>query len=200
MSRDQLHASLQDLALIPSPQDIEEGDLILFHALNPWWGSKQIIRAQKMYFAPEDAMWHHAAVYIGNLEVCEAQVGIGVQKVSLASYLSNNARQGHLLRVRRSPRHIGSERKVIAEKALSKLGKRYDTSTALLQGLGMWTGTRIGARARNIRKAGTCALLYSYAYFRAFHSEVTDEKFIVPAALSSTDQLVDVAVRWCRVL
>ncbi len=74
------------------------GDLILVHAKRPSHAQRAIIRAQRRGgFAPDDARWHHAAVYTGEDSIIEALLH-GVRHNPLFSHIPKC-----LLRVRRDP-------------------------------------------------------------------------------------------------
>ena len=59
------------------------GDLILVSNIKPKWTHKIINSVQEsLGFNEEDARWHHAAVYLGNGDICEADTdGMGASQI-----------------------------------------------------------------------------------------------------------------------
>src|SRR5438270_1882627 len=74
----------------PNIDDWLPGDLLLISAIKPGWVSKRIIQAQiRGGYVAEDARWHHAAVYLGEANVCEA-LGRGVQLNPIFKYVGTH--------------------------------------------------------------------------------------------------------------
>ena len=74
------------------------GDLLLFSELERGFISNHIVKAQeRSHYAPENARWHHVAIYIGSSDLCEAAPEDGVRCRPVAEYVGNT-----LIRVRRN--------------------------------------------------------------------------------------------------
>jgi hypothetical protein len=172
--------------------------LILVHALNPGLGSRAIIQVQSSGgHHPDDAKWHHAAVYIGEFQICEAQVSGGVRRTYLYDYVRT-----HELRVRRDLALTDAEQWKVVVSVLSKLQSSYGSMAALRlwwqSTHGFWHPVQSYGDARAI----ICSQLYADA-----HALVTGRLLMqgriglpTPADLSLTSVLTDVQVDWVRLV
>lgn len=189
---------VRQFGYVPDESLLLPGDLVLTSAINPSFGSRAIINVQTDGgHDPEDARWHHAAVYLGEMVVCEAQVWGGVRITSLYDYVG-----GHLLRFRRDPNLSGDDRWKLVVHAMYRLSDPYSV-WALVR---LWFQSQIGfwhpyARYKSV-EALVCSELYSKAY------TLTTGKLLVrgtlgitiPAALSFTPLLTDMHVTWLRIV
>ncbi|MEK7246438.1 MAG: hypothetical protein AAB223_10520 [Pseudomonadota bacterium] len=187
----------EEFGRFPNFDEWRPGDLLLFH--DPRWFSfvsRLIVWAQRDGYGSNHARWHHAAVYVGDGFVCEASMIGGVRRLPLHAYVGK-----HWIRVRRDSRLSELDGYKIAIRAMTRLGQSYDFGAILLligQLIGgLWKRPTL---ALNF-KGAICSRLYELAYWaaagRTLHD--TDGRPIIPAELSRTDRLVDVAVHWRRI-
>lgn len=187
---------LRDFGRFPNVDEWLPGDLVLLSALKQGRMSKYIVDRQKRGGWPEvDARWHHAAVYIGHYEVCEATV-TGVKVSSLYErYVTT-----HLLRVRRDPDLCTEERYQIALQSLRRLSKGY----GFRQAMAVWWQSIYGFWKDEKRfivlpgKTVICSSLFAEAYSKITLRTMgnTDRSIPTPAFLSNTDLLNDVETTW----
>jgi hypothetical protein len=188
--------AVRSFGRFPNADQWLPGDLILLSAVQPRLVSRQIIHAQEEGgFAPEHARWHHAAVYVGELRICEATLG-GVKAVFLYPYIGS-----HRIRVRRPPGLTPDERWKLVVNSLFHLGQGYSFETVLALAWqarkGFWNGPK---RLHNplTSRAVICSQLYADAYsittLRALGN--TSGQTPSPASLSHTPLLQDVDVGW----
>jgi hypothetical protein len=188
---------LRSFGRVPNIDQWLPGDLILVSAARPAFSSRGIIQAQEEGgFAPEHARWHHAAVYVGDLRICEATVLRGVVTEFLYRYIGS-----HLLRVRRPPGLKPDQHWQIAVNALFRLGQNYSAGTILKMfwrsRRGFWNPS--GRLSPPISTQATiCSQLYADAYSLTTRQALgnTAGETPSPAFLSSTPQLQDVALGW----
>ena len=143
----------------------------------------------------DDARWHHAAMYIGDANICEATAS-GVNLVPIFDYVGT-----HLLRLRRNRNLTDKERFRVAVKALARLRNSYS----------QWSVVKLYARSfpgfwRDSgdpvsffgASAVICSQLYADAYAMATSKLITSVPSVqvTPAALSETSQLTDVGLHW----
>ena len=193
-----LPRDVREFGFIPDFKLWLPGDLLLFSAVEPNRAQTAIVEAQeRLGYDPEDARWHHAAVYIGDLHLCEA-VFRGVRYHSVTDMFL-----GSRLRIRRNAQLTDKERFRIAIRALMRLARPY----------GFWAVTLSWLRSRNtafgracseeLRTRGDaviCSQLYHEAYMEVTSqalSAVTDRD-VIPADLSACGALVDVQTRWAK--
>ncbi len=193
-----LPPAVRQLGVIPDPDAIWPGDLILVSPHEPTSIQRGIQRTQlNGGYDAEDARWTHAAVYLGSeFRLCEA-VRTGVHLGTLLDYVPD-----HLIRIRR-PDGIGREQAwQIAVQAVMRLGNKYSWRTIFnlrrRAAMGWWRQYSQSAHAGDRR---ICSELYGDAY-----SAIVDRTLInplgretTPAFLSLTPKLRDVTVEWCSV-
>jgi len=174
------------------------GDLILVHALNPGLGSRAIIQVQTSGgHHPDDAKWHHAAVYIGAFQICEARVSGGVRLTYLYDYVGT-----HELRVRRDLALAPADQWKVVVSVLSKLQSSYGRMAALRlwwqSTRGFWHPVQSYGDARAI----ICSQLYADAYALVTGRLLMQGRIGLPtpADLSLTSVLTDVQVDWVRLV
>jgi hypothetical protein len=189
-------ADVRAFGYFPNIDDWLPGDLLLVSASKPGWVSRQIISAQSRGgYSPDDARWHHAAMYIGDAHICEA-VGRGVHAAPMFEYIG-----GHLLRVRRDSQLSAEARFRLAIKALTRMRNSYSRGSVFklfFQSFkGFWGDSDQPFAPLGIR-AVICSQLYADAYAMATSKLITSTPTVqvTPAALSETALLVDVPVRW----
>jgi hypothetical protein len=180
----------------PNIDDWLPGDLLLISATRPPWISRQIISAQtRGGYSMDDARWHHAAMYIGDANICEATAS-GVSLVPIFDYVG-----AHKLRLRRDPLLSDKDRFRLAVKALARLRDSYS----------QWSVVKLYARSFpgfwhdsgdsvSFFGAGAviCSQLYADAYAMATSKLITSGPSVqvTPAALSETSKLTDVGLHW----
>ncbi len=190
--------------LVPHPDDLQPGDLILTAP-----DSKFVAGARGIHYlqgadgyAPAHARWSHAAVYTGGMfATCEATR----EGVRLGNLL--HAFSGCLVRVRRGVRGDEFvEREVgwrMAAYSVAQINCPYDYDHALSLGrLAMRTGfTEYGFKRfppSERPEEVICSELFQDAYWRAtgvlLQNRLSRET--TPAFLSSTPLLRDVCCRW----
>ncbi|MBM3582205.1 MAG: hypothetical protein FJX37_09615 [Alphaproteobacteria bacterium] len=192
-----LEAAVRDkFGRYPNINEWRPGDLLLFNIPeNTPLGSKLIIKAQHANYVIEHARWHHAAVYVGDGFLCEADIG-GVRHVEIDKYLGR-----HLIRVRRDMTLSIDDQYKIALRAMTRLREDYGFRQILalaFHGIrGSWYPSQLALGSRGV----ICSHLYNYAYMgvtkRLLFS--TGDRPIIPAELSLTDVLSDVPVYWHRI-
>ena len=176
----------------------QPGDLLLFSAKRPNRAQRAIVETQKRSgYAPDDARWHHAAVYIGDRYMCEAVPG-GVRYHPVEDTVG----QG-LIRVRRDLNGSMEQGFRVAIKSLMRLPKSYAFRSAVRSWLRSY-GTEF-ARAfsndyRAERDAVICSQLFHDAYMEATNRTLIQraDKDVMPAELSACSGLSDVASAWLR--
>lgn len=189
---------VREFGRYPNFADWHPGDLLLFYkSEKPSLVSKLIIKAQESSFALEHARWHHAAVYVGDGFLCEANIFSGVQYRPIHDYVGK-----HCIRVRRDPTLAPGEGFKLAVRALTHLRETYGVLTALGLGLkalrGFWRPTTLALDSQGV----ICSRLYALAYMAATGRIIsdTDGRPILPADLSLTDNLLDVTVCWREIV
>lgn len=171
------------------------GDLLLFSELERGFISNHIVKAQeRFHYAPEDARWHHVAVYIGSSDLCEAAPEDGVRCQPVAEYVGNT-----LIRVRRNENLNADDAYGIAIRALMRLQKNYSLSSIVISWIRSWRRpTPPSPEYRSENQAVICSQLFHDAYMEATGLSLFDraDAPMLPALLSATDRLTDVASAW----
>jgi hypothetical protein len=183
---------------VPDESRLRPGDLLLVSATNPSRGSNAIIRAQTAGgHHRNDASWHHAAVYIGEALICEAQLWSGVRVTSLYDYVGT-----HRLRFRRDLTITADDGWRIALRTLESLHRRYSLSALprlWAQSIkGFW---RPEVRHRDVR-AVVCSEIFGRAYSLTTGRMLVPGSLniITPADLSLCASLTDVPDGWLRIV
>jgi hypothetical protein len=193
---EQLPLAVRSFGYMPSLDALRPGDVLLVSAIHKPFVSRAIERVQlKAGFDAWHAQWHHAAVYVGNNLVCEAQLG-GVRTASIFKYTAGT----HLLRFRRDPGVDELDSCKIALEASLKLKYGYNWASVLqllLQANTGWSGGSGKPRQLSDR-ATICSQLYADAYGVVTASTLDSraEAGISPAHLSVNKTLVDIAMTW----
>lgn len=196
--RNRLPQYIRDAGFFPNLKKIKVGDLILVSPRNPDVVQRMIQKNQGDSYSVEDAIWTHAAVYIGNGSLCEATIS-GVKEADIYKYLEK-----YLVKIRRSPIEDQDLQVQIAIGMLRRLGQRYSISTIigfiLDKARGSWIQKNAYPSAMLEKKSCTCSRAYYDAYFEATgHSPLnSDRNRVSPADLSNSNRLTDVSVGWVR--
>ena len=155
--------AFRDFGKFPNLDQWRPADLLLVASITPDAALRQIISAQaRGGYAPEDARWQHAAVYIGEGYVVEATIR-GVRYAPSYPYLG-----GHCLRLRRPLDLSDDDRWKIAIQASVRSNERYAMQRILrllrLSFEGYWKRQRGFPIAQT--KSVICSQLYADAYSR----------------------------------
>jgi hypothetical protein len=193
---EQLPLSARNFGFIPELELLRPGDLLLVSEIHKSLISRVITGVQtKAGFDAWHAQWHHAAVYVGNNLVCEAQLG-GVRTSSIFRYVGGT----HRVRFRRDP-HLDelASCQIALEAALRlKYGYNWRSVVQLLTQAEIgWSGGSGKPRQLNSR-ATICSQLYADAYGVVTGStlDTRAEAGISPAHLSNNKVLTDFPVKW----
>ena len=187
--------TLRQFGKFPNLEQWRPADLLLVASITPDAAVQQIVSAQaRGGYAPEDARWQHAAVYIGEGYVMEATLR-RVRYAPIYPYLG-----GHSLRLRRPLDLSDDDRWKIAIQASVRSNERYAWQSIVrllrLSFDGYWTRQRgfpIGHA-----KSVICSQLYADAYSRVTGRLVTRPVAGIPtpAALSASAAFEDVDLAW----
>lgn len=190
--------TLRAFGKFPNLDQWRPADLLLVASLTPDAAVRQIVSAQaRGGYAPEDARWQHAAVYIGEGYVVEATLH-GVHYAPIYPYLG-----GHCLRLRRPLDLSDDDRWRIAIQASVRSNERYAMQSILrlfrLSFGGYWRRQRGFAVAH--AKSVICSQLYADAYSRVTGRLVTPPVAGIPtpAALSASTAFEDVDLTWAAI-
>lgn len=206
-----LPPALWDFGFVPDPSQLQPGDLLLFHSTKPDRVSGWIIDVQKQgHFEEKHARWHHAAVYVHDFYICEAEL-TGVCYRPLFSDINKDTE----ILVRRpdydalakaaeaidGKEHSTDEiRLALLINAMHRLGTPYGYWKALK----MWWQSSKGLWGYHLgyghAKSVICSELYAEAYMKAADRTIVPNYTSVafPAHLSKTTNLRDVPVNWLR--
>ncbi|BAC90210.1 hypothetical protein [Gloeobacter violaceus] len=173
------------------------GDLVLVSPLQPDFTQSLIIAGHTDGgYQQKDARWHHAAIYVGDGDICEA-MPVGVRHTSMDIYIDGR----HFIRVRRDLDLEMDQRWRIALRALTKLKTPYSIASIFdLFWLSRVGFNSVSNAVRPKRGAYICSQLYADAYSPITGKVLQNPRSgeITPAFLSSTDQLQDVPVHWLQ--
>ena len=193
-----LPKDVREFGFIPDFKLWLPGDLLLFSAVKPNRAQRAIVDAQlRLGYAQEHAKWHHAAVYIGDLHLCEA-VFRGVRYHPVTDMFL-----GSRLRVRRNSQLTNEERFRIAIRSLMRLARPYDFWSVMLSGMRSLNTAFGRAFSRELRTRGNaviCSRLYHEAYMEVTSQalSVDTDRDVLPADLSACGELVDVEALWAK--
>jgi len=180
----------------PNISDWLPGDILLVASVRPNWIARQIVKVQTRSYGPSHGQWQHAAIYMGNGFLAEATTR-GVKYTPLDHYVG-----AYFLCLRRNPTLAPDERWLVAIEAGVRLQAVYGFSDVFHI---FWNSLRkiktdklaVIAEANSV----ICSQLCQEA-----HAKVTSQLIVpfspnpaVPAALSQTSRLVDVALHWCSI-
>lgn len=191
-----LPEKVREFGYVPNFEDWLPGDLLLYSTSRPTFSQRKIVDAQiKLNYATEHARWHHAAVYIGDRYLCEAQPG-GVRYHPVVETIDSNI----LVRVRRDRSLDESQRFRLAIRALMRLSRPYSYTSILRALLRPLNPKRFKMTLRLPERALICSQLFHEAYMEATGSTLVDRADIavVPAKLSAVDKLEDIRTHWAR--
>lgn len=187
---------------LPNVEKWLPGDLILIGATFDHWSVRQTWQAQgvgEAGFPWCHARWYHAAVYVGNYHLVEAEFPAGVVCRSLLHYVKNK----HLIRVRRAPNLSEAMRYQIALNAMQLISLKYDWKAVARKRVKGWFSDDPLSHASNDqleKYSRFCSQLYADAYNSALigqpHGALGTSLW--PAELSATDLLVDVPFGWIQ--
>ena len=193
---EQLPLAVRSFGHIPSLDLLRPGDVVLVSALKKPLVSRTIESVQrKAGFDAWHAQWHHAAVYVGNNLVCEAQLW-GVRTASVFKYAAGT----HRLRFRRDPALDDLVSCKLALEAALKLKYGYNWRSIfqlLAQAKFGWNGGS-GKPRQLSNRATICSQLYADAYGVVTTSTLDSraEAGVSPAHLSVNKTLVDIPMKW----
>jgi uncharacterized protein YycO len=181
---------------MPSLDQLRPGDVLLVSALAKPLISRAIERVQERAgFDAWHAQWHHAAVYVGNQLICEAELG-GVQIASVFKYTAGT----HRLRFRRDIHLSELDSCKLALEAALKLGYGYNWRSIMQlvsQAHLGWSGS--SGRPKPLSERATiCSQLYADAYGIVSASTLDSraEMGVSPAHLSMNRVLRDIPMTW----
>ncbi len=190
---------IRGFGLYPDTSSWLPGDLILVSNIEPNWSHKIIEWVQrKGGYSNDDARWHHAAVYLGDDSICEADTD-GVKYKPIYRYVKGK----HLIRVRRDNDLDLNTRWRIALRSMTKLKEAYGFLylPSLLDSAisGFWQPNSKSLRVPSHAKI--CSQLYADAYSTVTGKVLynTSSGEITPAFLSLTSQLSDINSHWLEV-
>ncbi len=183
------------------------GDLLLSRPTSPETISQRIIEVQvKGGYAPADARWTHAAMYLGDDEnVIEATFDSALQNGNVRMTSLDEYCQGdHAVRFRR-PKYLKDQAAGwrLCVRALSRMKRKYDFGYALH----LWFNVIVRQRGfydnalyRAASNAVVCSTLYADAYNEATRRSLGEVNgTCVPAFLSVSEEFDDVGVRWLAI-
>lgn len=179
---------------VPSVGNLRSGDLLLVSKLGQPLVSEAIRRVQlRAGFEKWHAQWHHAAVYVGDDQICEAQLS-GVRVGSIYDYSDGTYR----LRFRRDPKLSDLLSCRLALDAALKLNYRYSFLSVLQllwQASNGWRGDRPRVLSR---RATICSQLYADAHGSVSETTLDAEARLgmTPAHLSRNKTLEDIPMQW----
>lgn len=185
----------------PDSSQFQPGDIVLFRPLNPDFLQKRIISHQERFCrdwkcSDEHARYTHAAVYLGyDGLLCEA-VWPRAQFSSIDEKIEDNC-----IRIRRVLSLTEQQRKELAEAAASLRNVRYGWKTLVEL---RFTKDTLKRRLPDVedeseQRSLICSTLCSHALKRVGVCVLPpDQRITVPAYLSLTGELSDVAVEWRR--
>jgi len=195
----QISPEARQFGYVPDLEYCKAGDLILSHSVARDYIETGIINTQlKAGLAEDDSRWTHAAVYLYEDFILEADPKLGVRSRSLYSDVP-----GSCFRVRRRQNLKEADRYKIALCAQRMLGMRYDLGAALSLGLRarvseMWNRYW----APRMKKEIICSQVFYDAYAeitRHFLSSCPTHG-VMPAHLSATSDLEDISVPWLKII
>jgi len=184
--------------LYPNIDEWLPGDLLLVSQVQRGWTHRLIYEGQIAGgYASEDARWGHAAIYLGDGEICEAMPA-GIQHRSVEHYVDGQ----WLIRVRRDQTLTMDQRWRIAVRGLTKLRTAYGFGSLLrLAPALMNSFNTVSYALRPRQTAFICSELYANAYSPITGKVLQNRRSgeITPAFLSSTPLLEDVELYWLKI-
>ncbi len=190
---------LRNFGRYPNTVDWLPGDILLFSDVKPGFIGKTIQKVQTdCGYAPADAMWQHAAIYVGNEHMCEAVF----PKLRFHPIYGDVTKR--YIRVRRMPDLTREHRYEIAIIGLTKLGSWYGWPE-LMQVLKLRGRMWVGQKSVNQRLfKRICSQHVTASYGKAIGAVLSKnagfDRATTPADLSLTTDLQDVAVHWQQIV
>lgn len=201
----------REFGLLPDMRSWLDGDVILFsprpvHLARETRSKSETVRTtqERLGYSPAHSLWTHAAVYIGNGEIVEANWSRDsrrnpVRRAEVSRYVPDA-----YVRRRTADELSGLQRAAIVLAALVRCGEDYAINAAL----------EIYAKAlahkyfrpvprflrRRVASGLVCADIVSSSYDQAMRGptfSAEDDAIIVPATLSATSILRDAEIEWC---
>jgi hypothetical protein len=179
------------------------GDLVLTREMNPDFVSREIRNVQRDagYADPADAVWTHAAMYVGDYQrliesTFDSTFTGQVALANLDVYCGQ-----HGIRIRRS-KYVRKERDgwLMVIRALSRIGRPY----AMLEAIKQWWSVRVkkvgfwdDQKQYRTGDALMCSTFYADAYNETTRRSLGEMNGVcVPAWLSQSDEFYDLPLRW----
>lgn len=192
-----LQPRARKFGFVPSLDKLRPGDLLLVSQIKAPFVSRTIRAVQaKAGFDDLDGEWHHAAVWVGNDLLCEAQ-GSGVRTRAIYDYCAGT----HKLRFRRPPDLSDLDSALLALEAALKIRYGYNRRAIFelwLQANTGW-GRVNGDRPKPLSPRATiCSQLYADAYGLITRRTLDAQAVlgVTPAHLSASKLLVDIEMQW----
>jgi cell wall-associated NlpC family hydrolase len=185
--------------------NLQAGDLVLLREIEPDMISRKIKETQiALGYAEQDAMWTHAALYLGDgLRVVEATFDSPIKGGSVkASFLYDYCGR-HAICVRR-PRCVSATKDawLIAIEAAMGIGKKYDFLAALkifFDGQASKKGDWDADTRTYVSPGVLCSTFYADCYGKVAKRSLGDSGVCVPASLSMSDEFDDLPLQWLRI-
>ena len=195
----------ESFGYVPDETQLQPGDLLLVCPKNQTAVSNGIRNIQlDAGLHRKDACWSHVGIYLGAQEaaICEATREQGVCVGELYDYLPGDGVPANWLRFRREPNMSPEDRWRLCVHALKRIGEPYDWLSAYK--LFVQSRDRKYGFWRSHRSHAGIAVICSQLYRDAFQ-HVTGKlpvaknvNIVLPAELSATTLLEDVAVNWVK--
>ena len=183
-------------ARLPNLEALQPGDLILSTPRKWDLGTPFIKLGQRIRYSWDDARWNHASLYAGpGYRIIHTNPDHGVAESDLESMVKT-----HLLRFRRDPEMEPGAGRRMVDAAQDLLGLNYSKYGFAKATLDQFM--KMGYRSRRDKPQLICSTLYVDAYEKANPGKrlfTQDSRYPIPALLSRTPLLSDVAVSWKRV-
>lgn len=183
-------------ARLPNLDALQPGDLILSTPRKWDLGTPFIKLGQRIRYAWDDARWNHASLYAGpGYRIIHTNPDHGVAESDLETMVKT-----HLLRFRRDPEMERGAGRRMVDTAQDLLGLNYSKYGFAKATLDQFM--KMGYRSRRDKPQLICSTLYVDAYEKANPGKrlfTQDSRYPIPALLSRTPLLSDVAVSWKRV-
>lgn len=184
--------------LLPNPDDLMIGDVVLISPRSPTYSQKRIIAKHRNAHSLDHACWTHAAIYIGNGLVCEAVLK-GVREYPIFEYFKD-----YKVRVRRATFASEHERFLVAIRAMRRLGSKY--SFGSIYTIATTPKRRFSSPGgqnyshRGGMRSMICSMLCFDSYFEVTNENpINDAVYLpTPADFSMSGKFTDVAVGLLR--
>jgi hypothetical protein len=187
----------RNFGFVPDLSLCQPGDLILSFSRSRDKIGQWIVHAQNQAgFAAEHSRWTHAAVFLYEDFIVEADPGAGVRNRSLYEDIPDS-----VLRVRRHPNLSDVERYKIALCALRMQGLRYSKAATLMAGWRALSGLWNRGGYPQTHQAVFCSKVFYDAFVEITRSLLNNcpvNEPVFPAHLSATNDLEDVRIPWLR--